>query len=85
MMTIMDNKRNYEVAIHLHFAIEAETVEEAFQIAFNDLKDAIHYKGETSQCARVQVSGTEDEIEATLEAEWKNGLLFRVNTEREVF
>lgn len=85
MITVTDDKRTFGVAVHLHFSVEADTVEEAFQIAFRNMADAIHYQGISKQGASVVIAGMEDEIDATLEAEWKNGVLSKINTEREVF
>lgn len=85
MMTITDDKRTYGVAVHLHFTVEADTVEEAFERVIRNCADAIHYTGDSRHAASVLISGTEDEIEASLEAEWKNGVLNKIGTEREVF
>lgn len=85
MMTITDDKRTYGVAIHLHFSVEADTVEEAFERVIQNCIDAIHYKGDSRHAASVIINGTEDELEASIEAEWKNGVLNKITTEREVF
>lgn len=81
----VEERRQYGVSVHLHFHEEGDTVEEAFQRVFNAVKDAIHYTGCSEQGATILVSGDEDELTASLDAEWKNAILTKVCTEREVF
>lgn len=85
----MEEKRTFGVNVYLHLTVEADTIEEAFHKTFNATKDAIHFVGdsesEIKQTARVLIAGQEDEVEATLEAEWKNGILSKITTEREVW
>lgn len=85
MITVEEEKRTYGVAVHLHFSVEADTVEEAFMTVIANCLDAIHYKGVSRHAASVLIGGSEDEMEASLEAEWKDAILDKIKVEREVF
>lgn len=83
----MENNRQYTISLHAHYIVNADTAEEAFLKVVNNTPDALHYLGDRAdyQSARITAIGDEDEITANLEAEWRKGVLSKINTEREVF
>lgn len=83
----MEEKNIYTIKLNVYCMVEADTVEEAFHIFFNNASDAIHYIGDRPnfQTAKVTIGGEEDELSASMIAEWKKGVLNHIGTDREVF